>query len=132
MKSRVRKVTEIQVHFFFLRRILVASTSHCSSNTGNICSMEMISSLKVVSTLKPFTSSGWARTGESSSPLAYLYNWCPAFSPSRDWTLSSRSCARSPMVLIPASISFFSDTFPRNKSSLTGSGHIFIRNFVWK
>lgn len=38
---------------------------------GSTCSTETISSLKVVSTLKPFASSGCALTGESSIPRAY-------------------------------------------------------------
>ena len=38
---------------------------------GGTCSTETISSLKVVSTLKPFASSGCALTGESSIPRAY-------------------------------------------------------------
>ena len=82
-KSNVRKVTEIQLHFFPFLRILVARTSHCSNKMGNTCSVEVISSLKVVPTLKPFASSGTAFTEEWLMPLAYCQSWCPGFSPAR-------------------------------------------------
>ena len=115
----------MQVHFFFLRRIRAARTSHCSRRIGSACFMDTRSSLKVVSRLNPLASSGFIFTGESSRPRAYRYNCCPAFSPRSAWILGFFSWARSPMVRIPASLSFFSEDFPRKRRSLTGSGHIF-------
>ena len=113
LKSRVRKVTEIQVHFFPFRLILVATTSHCSNKIGWICSIDTISSLKVFSTLKPLLSSGTSKTGELSIPLAYWKSWCPVFSPRSVWIVDSLSRASSPMVRIPKSTSFFSDVYKR-------------------
>ena len=49
---------ETEVHFFFFRRMRAATMSHWARRIGSTCSIETMSSLKVVSALKPFASSG--------------------------------------------------------------------------
>ena len=109
--------------------------SHWARRIGFTCSMEMMSSLKVVSALEAFGLVGlrFFFLGESSMPRAYWVELMAFFLPISVWISASRACASSPIVRIPAPISFFSDAFPRNNVALAYRKRPhFFGDFFWE